>query len=77
MNSVRPRITSSVAANSASPMSAITTVSSSSDSLSRAISREIVIGSSGLSVNFSLARFCTLGIGTLRAAVDAGRPARA
>ncbi len=48
MNSVRSRTTSSVAANSASPMSAITIVSSSSDSFSRAISRVIVIGSFGL-----------------------------
>ena len=53
MNSVRPRVVRSIAANNASPMSEITIVWSSSDSFSRAMSRVIVMGSSGLTWNFS------------------------
>ena len=61
MNSVRPRVVSSVAANSESPTSAITIVLSSSCSSSRSISRVIVIGASGCSANGSL--FQSVGAG--------------
>ena len=56
MNSVLPCVVSSVAPKSASPTSAITTVSSPSCSSSRFMSRVIVIGRSGCSVKGFLRR---------------------